>query len=393
MRFCSFHSLEICAMVAGVKLTAQVKLCPTDKQRELLRQTLEATNSACNAISHYAWDNCVFNQFALHQALYALLRAQTRLAAQTVVRCLGKVADSYKADKKVKRVFKEHGAIPYDNRILAYRQQTEAVSIWTVGGREEMPYQCGEHQRELLKHQKGESDLWYTGGEFYLLATCEIEEPILEQVETFLGIDGGIVNIATDSDGEVHRANHIDNVRYRHRRLRQKLQTKGTKSARRLLGKLSGKEQRFAKDTNHHISKRIVAKAQGTKRGIALEDLSGIRDRITVSKSQRATLHSWSFDDLQQKIQYKAQRAGVPVVWIDPRNTSRTCPQCSCVDKHNRPSQSHFHCVACGFSGLADHIAAINIGRRASVNRPHASDGTEDRTSARGKLPALARSS
>lgn len=373
-----------------MKLTAQVKLRPTDQQREALKQTLEAANAACNAISDYAWVNQLFNQFKLHKALYTDMRVTFGLAAQLAVRCLGKVADSYKADKAAKHTFKEHGSIPYDNRILAYRQQTETVSIWLVGGRAEMPYECGDRQRELLKHQKGESDLWYAGGAFYLLATCEIDEPTPAEVETYLGIDGGIVNLATDSDGEVHRANHINNVRYRHRRLRRKLQQKGTKSARRLLRYLAGKERRFAKDTNHCISKRIVTKAQGTKRGIALEDLNGIRDRITVSKSQRVTLHSWSFDDLQQKIRYKARRAGVKVVWVDPRNTSRTCPACGCIDKHNRPSQAQFKCVACGHAGLADHIAALNISRRAVVNPPHASDATEDRSSARGKPPALA---
>ncbi len=357
-----------------MKLTAQIKLAPSDQQRALLKATLERANAACQAISDYAWANQVFNQLALHKALYAGLREQFGLAAQMVVRCLGKVADSYKADKKARRTFKEHGAIAYDSRILNYRQQTETVSIWTVAGRQAMPYQCGERQRELLKHQQGESDLWYTGGAFYLLATCELEEPTPAQVEQFLGVDGGIVNLATDSDGEVHRASHVNHVRYRHRRLRRKLQRKGTKSARRLLRKLSGQEQRFAKDTNHCISKRIVTKAQDTQRGIALEDLGGLRDRVTVRRRQRVTLHSWSFDDLQQKIRYKAQRAGIPVVWVDPRHTSRTCPQCGCVDKHNRPSQSRFRCVACGFAGLADHIAAVNIARRASVNRPYASD-------------------
>jgi IS605 OrfB family transposase len=153
--------------------------------------------------------------------------------------------------------------------------------------------------------------------------------------------------------------------------LRRKLQKKQTDSARRRLKKLSGKEARFAKDTNHCISKRIVAKAKDTGRGIALEDLGGIRDRITALRPQRVTLHSWSFDDLRQKISYKAKRAGLPVVAVAPRNTSRTCPGCGCIDKHNRPSQSVFTCVACGFSGLADHIAAITIGCRAAVNRPN----------------------
>jgi transposase len=83
-------------------------------------------------------------------------------------------------------------------------------------------------------------------------------------------------------------------------------------------------------------------------------------------------LHSWSFHDLRSKIAYKGQRYGVPVVAVDPRNTSRTCPVCGCIDKRNRPSQALFSCVQCGFSAHADYIAAVNIGSRAAVNRPYA---------------------
>jgi len=187
-------------------------------------------------------------------------------------------------------------------------------------------------------------------------------------------VDLGSVNIATDSDGTVHSSRTVNNVRYRHRRLRAKLQSKGTKSARRRLKKLAGKERRFAANTNHTISKRIVTAAKDTARGIALEDLSGIRERVTVRRAQRATLHSWSFFQLRSFVEYKARLAGVPVVAVDPRNTSRTCPACGHIDKRNRPSQDTFSCVACGHSGLADHIAAVNIGSRGAVSRPNVSD-------------------
>jgi IS605 OrfB family transposase len=138
------------------------------------------------------------------------------------------------------------------------------------------------------------------------------------------------------------------------------------------LKRLSGKERRFANDVNHRISKRIVAKAQRTGRGLALEDLQGIRERVRLRKPQRATLHSWAFHDLGQKLRYKAERAGVPLVWVDPKNTSRQCPACGHTEKANRPTQALFRCVACGCSGPADYFAAVNIGRRAAVNQPNA---------------------
>jgi len=356
-----------------------------------LKRTLEAANAACNAISRFAWEYQVFKQFDLHKALYYAIREQFQLSAQMAVRCFAKVADSYKLDRATHRTFQSNGAIAYDERILKFDTLNQTVSIWTITGRlKGIPYQCGERQRELLTHQKGESDLWFHNDEWYLLATCDIPEPTPEQVEKFLGVDRGIVNLAVDSDGQIHKGSHVNHMRHRHRRLRRKLQQKGTKSSLRLLRILAGKEKRFANDTNHCISKSIVLKAKGTRRGIALEDLDGIRDRVTVTKPQRSTLHSWSFDDLDHKIRYKARLYGVQVIKVDPRNTSRTCPECGCIDQRNRPSQSRFHCVVCGYSGLADHIAAVNISRRASVNKPDASDAAEDRRSARGKPPALA---
>jgi IS605 OrfB family transposase len=132
----------------------------------------------------------------------------------------------------------------------------------------------------------------------------------------------------------------------------------------------------MARDTNHRISKRIVEKAQRTKSGIALEELRGIRGRVRARRSQRSTLHSWSFHQLRQFVVYKAALAGVPMVFVDPRNTSRTCPKCGCVDKRNRPNRDRFRCVSCSFAGEADSIAATNICSRAHVMVPHAAGST-----------------
>ncbi len=82
---------------------------------------------------------------------------------------------------------------------------------------------------------------------------------------------------------------------------------------------------------NHTIAKKIVADAQRTGRGIALEELSGIRDRVRLRRHQRATLSTWPFHQLGTAIAYKAQRAGVPFLEVDPAYTSQTCPRCGHV--------------------------------------------------------------
>ena len=160
-------------------------------------------------------------------------------------------------------------------------------------------------------------------------------------------------------------------------RVHRKFDAKKTSSARRLLKKRRRKEARFSADVNHQISKRIVAEAERTGCGIAVEELTGIRDRVRLRKPQRATLHAWAFAQLGSFLAYKAKQAGVAFIQVDPAYTSQTCNACGWVDKKNRRSQAAFECGRCRFVGHADHNAAINIANRGverwgEVMRPHA---------------------
>jgi IS605 OrfB family transposase len=215
----------------------------------------------------------------------------------------------------------------------------------------------------------------YRDGLFYLAVGVEVPEPPPLPPDDWLGVDLGIVHIEADSDGQTYSGGHLNGLRRRHAKLRHRLQNTGTKSAKRLLKKRRRKESRFAADVNHRIAKQLVTKAQDTRRGIALDDLRGIRDRITVHKAQRRRHHSWAFYQLRSCMVYKAKLAGVPVALVDPRNTSRTCPRCGLIDQRNRPAQASFRCIGCDFAGPADTIAAINMGRRAAVNQPDAATG------------------
>lgn len=109
-----------------------------------------------------------------------------------------------------------------------------------------------------------------------------------------------------------------------------------------------------------------MRKAKDTGRGIAIEDLTHIRERTTVRKPQRRAHHSWAFAQLRSFLTYKAALAGVPLLAVDPRNTSRECPCCDLIDKRNRPDRNTFRCIECGHAGPADTTAAIAIGRRAA---------------------------
>jgi putative transposase len=310
-----------------MKLTVQVKLLPTREQAQALNETLRASNAAANEISEIAWEHRSFGQYKIHKLAYHSVRESSGLASQVVIRSIAKVADAYILDRRRKRKFKPLGAIAYDDRVLRWKESE--VSIWTVAGRQRITFVCGEKTAELLRSRQGESDMLYRDGKWYLLATVSVEEPPPGTPEDWIGVDLGIKNIATDSTGENYSGSHLKSLRHRYHRVRSRLQSKSTKSAKRRAGKRRQKERRMARDVNHVISKRIVRKAQRTGFGIALEDLSGIRERTRVRRHQRRAMHSsWSFNQLRQFVLYKAALEGVPVVFIDPRNTSRTCPEC-----------------------------------------------------------------
>ena len=134
-----------------------------------------------------------------------------------------------------------------------------------------MTFVCGDKQRELLESLQGECDLIYRDGAYYLHQTCNVIEDDSFDPTGWIGVDFGIVNIATTSDGTNFAGAEILGVRKRRRRQRRRLQTKQTRSATRRLRLLSGKEERFARDVNHQVSKQLVDEAKRTGRGMAVE--------------------------------------------------------------------------------------------------------------------------
>ena len=348
-----------------------MKLVVKPSQADALKRTLKTANAACDSISAWAWANQTFGQFAIHKGVYHSVKEQFGLSAQVVVRCIAKVADAYKLDKRTQRSFQPTGAIAFDDRILRWYVDKGEVSIWTMGGRLKLPFVCGERQRKMLASQQGETDLVFVGGQFYLLAVCNMQEPPLLAPNGVLGVDLGIVELATDSEGRSYSGEAVKAMRRRVRAHRAGLQKCGSRRAKRTLKKMSMKVSRFTRHTNHVISKQLVQSALSSRKALALEDLHGIRERANgFSREMRWQMGNWAFDQMKNFIAYKAKAAGVPLVFVDPRNSSRTCSACGHCDKGNRKSQSCFLCLQCGFQANADRNAACNLEARGIVSFP-----------------------
>jgi IS605 OrfB family transposase len=356
-----------------VLVTEMLKLAPSAEEGEALLATVRACNAAATRAAEVAFEHQTANKIRLQALCYGSLREEFGLSAQMAIRAIAKACQACKRDKKIRPVFRPLGAVAYDQRILSWKGR-DRVSILTLAGRIIVPvaYQ-GRWLGTAGTTLRGAADLICRDGRFYLAVVIDVpERPQGPEPARWLGVDLGIVNLATDSDGTAYSGKAVRAVRYRNRQLRKRLQSKGTKSAKRLLRKRRRRESGFARDVNHVISKAIVREAEGTGRGIKLEDLSGIRGRVTVRTAQRADVHSWAFGQLRRFTAYKAALVGVPVVLVDPRNTSRECPECGHIDRRNRPARDVFCCRRCGLAGPADLIAARNISGRAAVMQPDA---------------------
>ncbi|WP_406311613.1 transposase [Streptosporangium sp. NBC_01639] len=369
-----------------VKLVVQVKLLPTPEQATALEATLRAVNAAACQVSRHAHAQRTFRNYDLRKHTYTQIKDSYGLAAQAAQHVIKKVADAYAAlhaniragnlgtagsgrrarAESTPIAFRADAAQPFDDRCLSWQLDARTVSIWSMAGRlKNLRFTASADQlTTLAAHRRGESDLAYRDGMWFLIATCDVPDVDVTEPDAFLGVDLGITNIATTSDGKRYCGKHLNAVRHRNRELRRRLQAQRTKSAKRLLKRRRRKEARFAANTNHVIAKQIVTEAERTGSGIALEDLQGIRDRVRLRKPQRVTLHSWSFHQLGGFLGYKAARAGVAVIYVDPAFTSQQCSSCGQVDRRNRLDQASFSCTSCGFAEHADVNAARNIAAR-----------------------------
>ncbi|WP_351225757.1 transposase [Streptomyces sp. NPDC002133] len=380
-----------------MKVVVQVKLLPSPEVAAALAATLAVCNRAADAASAVAYETGTASRNELQRLVYARLKAEFGLAAQPAVRVVKKVVDAYatlraniragnlgpNGSRRRRRaeskpvVFRPDAAQPYDDRILSWQYDARTVSVWTVAGRMKgVRYTGHPGQLAMLeKYRRGESDLVHRDGMWFLVATCDIPEaPLNTDPVDWVGVDRGITNLATTSDGTNFQGRRLGRYRRWHARKRAELQAKRTRSAARRAKRRAKKEARHATHVNHRISKEIVAVAGGTSqakrwgstgRGIALEELGGIRDRVRPFRDQRAALSSWPFHQLEEHIRYKARRAGVPVIWVDAHYTSQMCPRCGHTARHNRPTRDTFCCRRCGLAGPADHVAGVNVRNRA----------------------------
>jgi putative transposase len=357
-----------------MRRTVRLYIGPDPEQASALLETLRQHTACFNAVAAYAWEHRERNGVRLHHATYRGLREKfPSLPAQLVVAARVRATEAVKSafmlrkrGRKVSCPISALTPIRYDPRAYTIKLQQGVVSLSSVAGRIKVPFTVDPHARNLLERavEFDSADLIYRKGRFWLHVAVTLPDVEFRPSGNVVGVDLGIARPAVCSNNRFFGERRWKEVERRYFRLRRSLQRKGTRSAKRHLKKLAGKVNRFRRDCDHVLSRRIVDSVQpGTV--IVVEDLRDVRSRAKRrGKAARRRLHSWSFARLRAFLTYKAAAKGCKVVAVNPRYTSQTCSRCGHVHRSNRRSQSHFVCRVCGFELNADLNAARNIARK-----------------------------
>lgn len=377
---------------------------PADKAISDFRILTSRYTEACNYISQDMFDNgFVLNANKVQDRLYHELRDRFGLKSQMAISSIKTVVARYKTLEtqleshpfKYQDEKSEWHYIPktldwIGNPIHFHRAQADLVygrdysfpgdrkciSINTLSGRHLIPYDVPDYYNEYFDKNVGwkfgTGKLLTVKGQWYLHipVTKEIDQSYNESIpKHIVGIDRGlrfVVNTYDDNgnciffNGEEILRKHATFLK-----VRAELQAKGTKSAKRKLKLISGRENRWMADVNHRLSKTLIDEyGEGTL--FVLEDLTGVsfsdENLSSRSKEQRSDLRSWSFYQFEQFLTYKAQAVGAEVIKVSPRYTSQRCPKCGRIRKENRNHHLHeYICDRCGYRSNDDRVGAMNI--------------------------------
>lgn len=362
-------------------LTVSCKLTVPLPQEARLIILLEAFSGACNWI-HANTPRYLTSKTAVQKLVYRDVRSLFGLSANLAIRAIARVCAARKAARLKDTIVKEFApaSVDYDARIFSLFERDWTVTLTLLEGRERIALDIGHWQKHLLSGQAPTSATLVrrNNGTYFLQIQIKVEPPQPIEPEDCLGVDLGRTDIAHTSTGNSFCSKHLHLVRDRYARVRASLQknaSKGTRSSRRrcrqLQKRLSGRERRFQQHTNHVISRRIADEARKRRWSIALEDLTGIRERLADqprSKAEKRRANSWAFRQLRQFITYKSLSMGVLLVLISPAYTSQTCHRCHYLGKRQG---KRFECGNCNWYGDADWNAACVISQMGRlVNSP-----------------------
>lgn len=350
-----------------MNITLKIKL---ENDLDILA-TIKQYTKALNYVSKSAFskNEKVRNAMSLQKDYYSYIRSNFNLPSQTACAVFRDLAGKYKANKrKLKQSisFKETHINYTYNKDFSFKDNR--LGLTTINGRKKFDVYICDYYKSIIEKSTKYCDSTLVKnkkGQVYFCLVVEIPESEIKANGNTMGIDLGLSKLAVASTNTgktyVIKGGRVKDKRFKFLGLRKKLQRKGTRSAKKLLKKISGRENRFMRDVNYCTVKKILNFAkENNVSHIGIEDLSGIRNS-KLRREQKRQLNSWAFYQFRTILEYKASLQGLNVIALDPRYTSQACSKCGHTEKSNRKTQKLFVCKSCGYSQNADINASANI--------------------------------
>ncbi|WP_394325671.1 RNA-guided endonuclease InsQ/TnpB family protein [Thermococcus celericrescens] len=263
-----------------------------------------------------------------------------------------------------KPVFKKE-VIMLDDHLFKLDLENRIIKLSTPNRRTVLEFYPAKHHEKFRDWRVGQAWLVRTPKGVFINVVFSKEVEIREP-EAFVGVDLNENNVTLSlPNGEfVQIITHEREIRAGYFLKRRKIQKKirAGKRRRELLEKYGERERNRLNDLYHKLTNKIVELAEKYG-GIALEDLTEIRDSIRYSAEVNGRLHRWSFRKLQSIIEYKAKLKGIRVVFVNPAYTSSLCPVCG--GKLSPNGDRVLKCSNCGFEADRDVIGSWNVRLRA----------------------------
>lgn len=349
--------------------TVRLRLQITTAHDAALRATTAQFTTSFNHVCAVGWQQRNGNAYTLHHLTYHDCKtANPALVSDLHIQARQKASEAVKA-----AVTREKHALPtrcpqsvacpprYNVHTFRVDWAQHTVNLATTQGRMSIPFTLPAYAAYAQGYPVTTADLLHRHGRWCLHVVVQLPDMPWVDNGTALGVDLGVTHPAVTSDNRFHGRRHWREVTRRRCRLQRKLQSNGSKAAKRHLRHLAGREQRFRRDCDHVLSTSIVSTVEpGTT--IVIENLTNIRKRVKARRGEaKRRLHAWSCAQLKGFLEYKAAAQGCRVVAVDPRHSSQRCHRCGFTARGNRPDQSTFRCRSCGYRHNADLNAAKNL--------------------------------
>ena len=376
--------------------TIKLRLYPDSDQARSLEEMCEEYRRVCNYVSEYIFNNDFeLRPLKLNKLLYFDIRNKSKLNSQMIQSTFRTVSAKYKTlesqlaqnpykykDKNGKWQFEKRTLNWIKKPIYFTRLQADLlrsdnynflnngtiISLATLNKRTKMPFEqkhFGSYLNNEWKLGTGKlvrlKKIWY----LHIPVTKNVDAFTKENVSHIVGIDRGLRFLATIYDDHKKTTfisgKQIAYKRYKFLETRRQIQSKNTRAAKRVLKRLSGRENRWMSDVNHQISKTLV-QTYGPNTLFVLEDLTGISfDNANKSKELNNNIRSWSFYQLEQFLIYKAHENQSEVIKVKAQYTSQRCPKCGIINKNHRHHDTHEYICSCGYHSNDDRVGAMNI--------------------------------